>query len=89
MTCSLGRRECAGARITKTARALGGFPFPPLMAIRRRRSGIEWVKADPANERVFWSQVYPKLIPLVRQGDKDNPLVQSGIIPITIVGREK
>ena len=37
MTCSLARLECAGNR-PAAARALGGFLFPPLMAIRRRRS---------------------------------------------------
>lgn len=25
---------------------------------------INWVKEDPANERVFWSQMYTKLLPL-------------------------
>lgn len=25
---------------------------------------VEWAKADPANEKAFWSQVYPKLLPL-------------------------
>jgi len=35
---------------------------------------IEWAKEDPANERVFWGTVYPKLIPLAVSGDPDNPL---------------
>ena len=25
---------------------------------------VEWVKEDPTNERVFWSQIYTKLLPL-------------------------
>lgn len=25
---------------------------------------IDWVKEDPGNERVFWSQMYTKLLPL-------------------------
>ena len=25
---------------------------------------VSWAKEDPANERVFWGQVYPKLLPL-------------------------
>ena len=25
---------------------------------------MAWAKEDPANERVFWGQIYPKLLPL-------------------------
>ncbi len=25
---------------------------------------IDWAKEDPANERAFWSTIYPKLIPV-------------------------
>lgn len=25
---------------------------------------IEWAQEDPANERVFWGTIYPKLLPL-------------------------
>lgn len=24
---------------------------------------LEWAKSDPVNERIFWSQIYPKLLP--------------------------
>ncbi|VVD96239.1 hypothetical protein PIN31009_01889 [Pandoraea iniqua] len=33
-----------------------------------------WAQEDPANERVFWGTIYPKLLPLQVTGDKDNPL---------------
>lgn len=35
---------------------------------------IEWAKEDPANERVFWGSIYPKLLPLQVAGDPDSPL---------------
>lgn len=35
---------------------------------------IAWAKEDPINERVFWSQIYTKLIPVTVAGDKENPL---------------
>lgn len=35
---------------------------------------LEWVKADDANRRVFYGQVYPKLLPLQVRGDQDSPL---------------
>jgi hypothetical protein len=39
---------------------------------------VEWAKSDPANERVFWSTIYPKLIPVTLNGDPDYP-VRAGI----------
>jgi hypothetical protein len=38
---------------------------------------LAWAKADPGNEKAFWSQIYPKLLPLTVAGDPDNPLVTS------------
>jgi hypothetical protein len=25
---------------------------------------LEWVQEDPANEKLFWTSIYPKLLPL-------------------------
>lgn len=36
---------------------------------------VAWVKEDPANERIFWGTVYPKLLPLQVSGDSENPLI--------------
>lgn len=35
---------------------------------------LEWCQESAANERAFWTGIYPKLIPVQVQGDKDNPL---------------
>jgi len=35
---------------------------------------VAWAQEDPLNERAFWSSIYPKLLPLQVQGDKDAPL---------------
>lgn len=35
----------------------------------------EWAKEDPKNEALFWSSIYPKLIPVQLGGDPDNPLI--------------
>lgn len=35
---------------------------------------VEWAQADPANERVFWGTIYPKLLPLQVGGDAGNPI---------------
>jgi hypothetical protein len=33
---------------------------------------VEWVREDPANERVFWGTIYPKLLPLQVNGAGPN-----------------
>lgn len=38
--------------ILMVAEGLGGAPRM-----------IEWAKEDPQNERLFWTQVYPKVLP--------------------------
>lgn len=35
---------------------------------------LTWVQEDPANEKAFWTAIYPKLLPLQVQGDKESPL---------------
>ena len=35
---------------------------------------LAWAQQDPANERLFWSNIYPKLLPLTLAGDKENPI---------------
>ena len=30
---------------------------------------VAWAKEDPANERVFWGTIYPKLLPLQVTGE--------------------
>lgn len=61
-----GKREGAGRKpgapnkltqdvreaILTVADGLGGAP-----------QMLEWAKADPINERIFWSQIFPKLLP--------------------------
>lgn len=33
---------------------------------------VEWAKEDPANEKVFWGTIYPKLLPLQVNGPGEN-----------------
>jgi hypothetical protein len=40
---------------------------------------VAWAREDPANERLFWSQVYPKLLPTLVRGSG-----QDGAIPLNI-----
>lgn len=36
-----------------------------------------WAKEDPLNERVFWSQIYTKLLPLQVTGEDGDKLIPS------------
>ena len=42
---------------------------------------IAWAQEDPANERVFWGSIYPKLIPVQVTGEGGGP-VQIGRIEL-------
>jgi hypothetical protein len=35
---------------------------------------IAWASEEPANERIFWGSIYPKLLPLTLTGDPTQPL---------------
>jgi hypothetical protein len=36
-----------------------------------------WAQEDPANERVFWGTIYPKLLPLQVTGEGGGPISMS------------
>lgn len=33
-----------------------------------------WIRENAKNEHAYWTQIYPKLIPLQHSNDPDNPL---------------
>lgn len=35
---------------------------------------VDWAKEDPANERLFWGTIYPKLLPLQVTGNDGGPI---------------
>lgn len=55
--------QSAKDAIAAAAEALGG-------AVRL----VEWAKEDTANERAFWSSIYPKLLPLQVTGEGGGPV---------------
>jgi hypothetical protein len=38
-----------------------------------------WAQSDPANERAFWTLIYPKLLPLQVTGEDGKPLVPQAL----------
>jgi hypothetical protein len=45
-------QACAKEAIEKVAVGLGGA-----------EGMLKWAQSDPTNERIFWSQIYPKVLP--------------------------
>ena len=41
---------------------------------------VAWVREDSSNERVFWGQIYTKLLPLQVAGNSEVPLVSKLIV---------
>lgn len=35
---------------------------------------VKWADGDPDSRKVFYAQIWPKIVPLTVGGDKDNPL---------------
>lgn len=38
---------------------------------------VAWIKEDPANEKIFWSTIYPKLLPLQMTGEDGGAILVS------------
>lgn len=62
-----GAKGSAGRRL-KTAREAIAEAAETIGGARRL---AEWTKEDPANERAFWTTIYPKLLPLQVAGTDD------------------
>jgi hypothetical protein len=79
-----GKPKGALSKTTKTAKEAIAIAAENLGGADRL---VEWAKSDPANERVFWGSIYPKLLPLQVSGDQDNPLQVITKIERVIVGK--
>ncbi len=66
-----GKPKGATHKTTKIAKEAIAFAAEKLGGADRL---VAWAKEDPANERAFWTAIYPKLLPLQISGDPDNPL---------------
>ena len=50
---------------------------------------VSWAQEDPANERVFWGTIYPKLLPLeLRGAGADGEHLIAGGIKVTFIKPE-
>lgn len=61
-----GKPKGALSKTTKTAKEAIAIAADKLGGADRL---VDWAKEDPANERVFWGTIYPKLLPLQVGGE--------------------
>ena len=40
---------------------------------------LAWAQEDPLNERIFWSQIYPKLLPLTLNGTGEDDAIKTSV----------
>lgn len=66
-----GRQKGSLNKTTATAKEAIALAAEQLGGTERL---VAWAKEDPANERAFWSTIYPKLLPLQVTGDGGGPL---------------
>jgi len=66
-----GRPKGSPNKVTAEAKTVIAGAAEALGGMKRL---VEWAKSDPQNEKAFWAQVYPKLLPLTVAGDPNNPL---------------
>lgn len=81
-----GRPKGAVSKTTQSAKEAIAIAAEGLGGAGRM---IEWAKEDPANERVFWGTIYPKLIPLQVAGDPDNPIKHDMSISVVFKASRK
>ena len=49
---------------------------------------VEWAKEDPQNEKVFWAQIYPKLLPLQVTGNNGGPIQTQTVLEIVGIANQ-
>lgn len=75
-----GKRPGAG-RKPGVPNALSTAAKDVIQQASERLGGVDrlvtWVQSDPANEKVWWGTIYPKLLPLQLTGENGDPIKQS------------
>jgi hypothetical protein len=67
-----GKPKGALSKTTKSAKEAIAAAAETLGGAERL---AKWASEDPANERVFWGTIYPKLLPLQVTGEGGGPVI--------------
>ena len=71
-----GRKPGSPNKVTAVAKSAIATAAEGLGGAKRLQA---WASESPANERLFWSQIYTKLLPLQVTGNEGQPLVPNAI----------
>lgn len=66
-----GRPKGSVNKVTATAKEIISEASDRLGGVARL---VAWAKEAPENERAYWAQIFPKLLPLQVAGDPNAPL---------------
>ena len=72
-----GRPVGSSNKTTKSAKEAISLAAEGLGGVKRL---ITWAKASPENERVFWSTIYPRLVPHEVSGSADGAPISIAIV---------
>lgn len=67
-----GRPKGAVNKSTKAAKEAIAEAFEQMGGVKAL---VEWGTASDDNRKVFYSQIWPKIVPLTVGGDADNPMI--------------
>jgi len=67
----MGRKKGVPNKTTQAAKDAIALAAEKLGGVDRL---VAWVQEDPANERVFWGNIYPKLLPVQVSGEGGGPV---------------
>lgn len=73
-----GRKAGTPNKMTQAAKDAIAYAATQLGGADRM---VSWAREDPANERMFWGTIYPKLLPIQLTGDPANPLQVAWPLP--------
>ena len=72
-----GRPKNSPNKTTTSAKAAIALAAEGLGGVKRL---VAWAKASPENERVFWSTIYPRLVPHEVAGSADGAPISIAIV---------
>lgn len=80
-----GRPKGVPNRTTQSAKDAIAFAADALGGGQRL---VDWVKEDEANEKAFWTTIYPKLLPL-QVANQDGETFKTSVTMIELVAMKK
>ena len=72
-----GRPKNSPNKTTKSAKEAISLAAEGLGGVKRL---VAWAKSSPENERVFWSTIYPRLVPHEVAGSADGAPIAIAIV---------